>query len=35
MTITAFPGHTAYSLRSWWPLARWRALACICDMVGL
>jgi hypothetical protein len=26
MTIVAFPGHTAYCLRSWWSLARWRSL---------
>jgi hypothetical protein len=26
MAIKAFPGHTAYWLRSW-PLARWRSLA--------
>ncbi len=27
----AFPGHTAYRLRSYWPLARWRSLARIGD----
>ncbi len=26
MTVTAFPGHAAYCLRSYWPLARWRSL---------
>ncbi len=27
MSVTAFPGHTTCSLRSMWPLARWRSLA--------
>jgi hypothetical protein len=27
MSVIAFPGHTAYGLRSFWPLARWRSLA--------
>jgi hypothetical protein len=33
MTFTAFPGHTAYCLCSYWPLARWRSLARIVEMV--
>ena len=26
MNVIAFPGHTTCSLRSCWPLARWRSL---------
>ncbi|CAN5782135.1 hypothetical protein BH18ACT2_BH18ACT2_18340 [soil metagenome] len=33
MTFTAFPGHNTCSLRSCWPLARWRSLARIVDRV--
>jgi hypothetical protein len=33
MTVTAFPGHAAYCLRSSWPLARWRSLTRIVAVV--
>ncbi len=33
MTVTAFPGHAVYRLRSLWPLARWRSLARIISRV--
>jgi hypothetical protein len=31
MTVSAFPGHDTCSLRSFWPLARWRSLARIVE----
>ncbi len=34
VAITAFPGHAVCRLRSCWPLARWRSLARIRDIVG-
>jgi hypothetical protein len=33
MTITAFPGHTTSSPRSFWPLLGWRLVVRIGDMV--
>ncbi len=33
MTVNAFPGHTAYCLRSCWPLPRWRSVARIRERV--
>jgi len=34
MTLIAFPGHNTCSLRSCWPLSRWRSVARNSDMVN-